>query len=211
MNSKLVKDIANAVLYEGYMLYPYRPSAVKNRQRWNFGLVYPKSYSEMQNGTDPWVMQTECLIRGDGSATLEVNVRFLQCIACQREKSPEPAGEIADDSKIPSGVSMTVGIENQVFQSWQEAAECDQMCPPSSLAGLLDAPALHGFTFPGGRGLEPPAESPKGTTTPIIRTRETITGSVVIGATQYSDGYFQVDGAALESYGSERPRAPKSR
>ncbi len=54
VNAKLVEDIANAVLYEGYMLYPYRPSSVKNRQRWNFGVVYPKSYSEMQNGTDNW-------------------------------------------------------------------------------------------------------------------------------------------------------------
>ena len=42
MNAKLVEDIANAVLYEGYMLYPYRPSSVKNRQRWNFGVVYPE-------------------------------------------------------------------------------------------------------------------------------------------------------------------------
>ena len=33
MNTKLVEAIANVVLYEGYMLYPYRPSSVKNRQR----------------------------------------------------------------------------------------------------------------------------------------------------------------------------------
>ena len=37
-----VDQVANAVLYEGYILYPYRPSAVKNRQRWNFGVVYPR-------------------------------------------------------------------------------------------------------------------------------------------------------------------------
>ena len=64
MNAKLVEDIANAVLYEGYMLYPYRPSSVKNRQRWNFGVVYPKTYSEMQSGSDNWFQQTECLATG---------------------------------------------------------------------------------------------------------------------------------------------------
>jgi len=41
MNRTLVDQIADAVLYEGYLLYPYRPS-VKNRQRWTFGGLYPR-------------------------------------------------------------------------------------------------------------------------------------------------------------------------
>src|SRR5580693_2134198 len=81
MNTKLVEDIANAVLYEGYMLYPYRPSSVKNRQRWNFGVVYPKTYCEMQNGTDNWLMQTECLARGTSFTEVTIKVRFLQPVA----------------------------------------------------------------------------------------------------------------------------------
>ena len=51
MNRAAVERIAKAVLYEGYMLYPYRPSAVKNQQRFNFGVVYPQSYSEAQKGS----------------------------------------------------------------------------------------------------------------------------------------------------------------
>ena len=47
MNLAQVEQIAKAVLYEGYMLYPYRPSSVKNRQRWNFGVVYPQACSEL--------------------------------------------------------------------------------------------------------------------------------------------------------------------
>jgi hypothetical protein len=39
MNLAMVDKIAKAVLYEGYMLYPYRPSSVKNQQRWNFGVL----------------------------------------------------------------------------------------------------------------------------------------------------------------------------
>src|ERR1700730_316456 len=74
MNAKLVEDIANAVLYEGYMLYPYRKSAVKNRQRWNFGVLYPPGY-------DVSSMQIECLCRADSLAVcLRVRVRFLQLI-----------------------------------------------------------------------------------------------------------------------------------
>ena len=52
MNLDRVEKIAEAVLYEGYMLYPYRASAVKNQQRWNFGVLCPRSYSEAQNGSE---------------------------------------------------------------------------------------------------------------------------------------------------------------
>jgi hypothetical protein len=64
MNLALVERIANAVLYEGYILYPYRPSSVKNRQRWTFGGIVPRSFSEAQGGSDAWQMQTECLVQG---------------------------------------------------------------------------------------------------------------------------------------------------
>ena len=64
MNSAMVERIARAVLYEGYMLYPYRPSAIKNRQRFNFGVIYPQTYSDGQRGVDSSEMQTECLVFG---------------------------------------------------------------------------------------------------------------------------------------------------
>ena len=60
MSLSSVEQVANAVLYEGYLLYPYRSTAVKNRQRWNFGVIYPRAYGEQQEGTDPWRMETEC-------------------------------------------------------------------------------------------------------------------------------------------------------
>ena len=76
MNTKPIDAIANAVLYEGYMLYPYRPSSVKNRQRFNFGVLYPKSYSEAQIGSDAWSMQTECLVEGDPQTRIEIRCPF---------------------------------------------------------------------------------------------------------------------------------------
>ena len=62
MNQSLVDKIVQAVLYEGYNLYPYRPS-VKNRCRWTFGGLYPRSYSEAMEGTDAWSMQVQCLVQ----------------------------------------------------------------------------------------------------------------------------------------------------
>jgi len=79
----IVEKIANAVLYEGYMLYPYRPSAVKNQQRFNFGVLYPREYCELQTGSDIWQMQTECVLRGNAVTPVEVKVRFLQLFTHQ--------------------------------------------------------------------------------------------------------------------------------
>ena len=80
MNLERVEKIAEAVLYEGYMLYPYRPSSVKNQQRWNFGVLYPPSWCNQQSGSDRCSMQTECLLKTDASTRLTVKVRFLQIV-----------------------------------------------------------------------------------------------------------------------------------
>jgi hypothetical protein len=82
MNLRLVESIASAVLYEGYLLYPYRPSAIKNRQRFNFGVIYPRSHGLMHN--EAWSMQTECLMTGDKRTRIEARVRFLHLLS--REK-----------------------------------------------------------------------------------------------------------------------------
>ena len=66
MNSA-VEKIANAVLYEGYLLYPYTQSSLKNQQRWNFGVLPPQ-------GDD---MQTEVLIEGSSEPGFRARVRFL--------------------------------------------------------------------------------------------------------------------------------------
>src|SRR3954468_23758223 len=76
MNQSLVDKIAAAVLYEGYILYPYRP-ALKNRQRWTIGGLYPRAYCEAKDSGDAWAMQTECLVHGGSDTRLQVKVRFL--------------------------------------------------------------------------------------------------------------------------------------
>jgi hypothetical protein len=127
MNTKLVEDIANAVLYEGYLLYPYRPSAVKNRQRWNFGVLYPRAFADFQKGADAWSMQTECLARTAGEpCRLSVRVRFLHLI--ERGSQPAPM--------------------------WQEATERDIKTERIDLADLVSQRRLHTFSFGAGRETE---------------------------------------------------------
>jgi hypothetical protein len=75
MNTALIDKIVNSVLYEGYMLYPYRNSSIKNRQKWNFGIVYPQGYN-----SEPSTMTTECLVEGGEDAEVRIEVRFLHAL-----------------------------------------------------------------------------------------------------------------------------------
>ena len=90
------KKIAEAVLYEGYILGPYRRSAKKNQQRWTFGGVYPRAYSEARGEDDPWIMQTQCLVVGDEEPTIEVKVRFLHVVERKVGRRKDEALELVD-------------------------------------------------------------------------------------------------------------------
>lgn len=77
MNFAEAEKIATAVLYEGYMLYPYRATSLKNQQRWNFGTLYPPQFEEVRAGHESSSMHVECLLAGDEADSLEVRLRFL--------------------------------------------------------------------------------------------------------------------------------------
>ncbi len=85
MSVDRVAAVANAILYEGYNLYPYRPSSVKNRRRFNFGVVAPQEAVERADQGYAWHTRAECLVEGDAATTVIVTVRFLQL-------TPRPAG-----------------------------------------------------------------------------------------------------------------------
>src|ERR1700733_10139924 len=87
MNFDGVEKIAAAILYEGYILYPYRPTAIKNRQRWNFGTLYPRVYAQAQRPEEPFRLVAECLVVADEKASLDVRLRFLQLV---RQEQSEP-------------------------------------------------------------------------------------------------------------------------
>jgi hypothetical protein len=116
MNAKIVEDIASALLYEGYLLYPYRASALKNKERWNFGVLLPREYADKQSGADAWKMRTECLVVTDSTATLEVRVRFLHldAQAAMERQFDLPPIELSDLAAHPvrqNFVEATVELE----------------------------------------------------------------------------------------------------
>jgi hypothetical protein len=93
MNFAAVEKIAAAILYEGYILYPYRPTAIKNRQRWNFGTLYPRVYAQAQRPEEPYRLVAECLVAANAEAALDVRLRFLQLL--RRPNTPALAWDEA--------------------------------------------------------------------------------------------------------------------
>ena len=176
MNEKLVEEIANAVLYEGYMLYPYRPSSVKNRQRWNFGVVYPRSYSEAQKGTDPWQTFTECLVAGTAETNVKVKVRFLQAIS-----------RVTRD-----GEASAVNSAESVGQSWQEGTERAVMSEELSLECLATEPLTKTFALPASSVTESARDQSGADTRLTIRTTEDIAGRLVLSAVRLKNDLYKV-------------------
>jgi hypothetical protein len=76
-----VRRIADAVLYEGYLLYPYTAGATKNRLRWQFGVLGPPGADARGDG-EPARMSADFLLRAGRGATLQVLLRSLH--PCRR-------------------------------------------------------------------------------------------------------------------------------
>jgi hypothetical protein len=87
-----VAAVADAVLFEGYLLYPYRASAQKNRLRWQFGVLTPDG-----DGTEPTRNRTECLFEpADQTGAGELRLR-LRCLQLQARSLRTPDGSSVDE------------------------------------------------------------------------------------------------------------------
>jgi hypothetical protein len=120
-----VRAIADAVLYEGYILWPYRRSALKNQRRWTFGGVYPRAHSAA-HPDDPWTMRTECLLEGGPDATVEVRVRFLHVVTRRVGRAAGDGLELVD--------ALEVGGERHL--AWDEAAEREVVLDPAPVGSV---------------------------------------------------------------------------
>jgi hypothetical protein len=190
MNIKHIDAIANAVLYEGYMLYPYRPSSVKNRQRFNFGVLYPQAYSEAQDGSVASSMQTELLVEGTSLTKIEVRARFLRLIDRSVHKLTE-AARPGVSAPIYKPVS-ELRVDDKVFTRWQEAIESEVRVPSCELSGLAETPLLWPFEFSAKEETELLRDVTGHLAGQIVRRQEPISGVVEIAAARVGEGVFKV-------------------
>jgi len=134
------RAVADAVLYEGYVLYPYRASATKNQMRWQFGVLMPPCFADAETGEYDRC-RTECLLEPDLHTILHVRVRFLQVQARTVEVGPS-------HRQVPS-----LTVADTEYTSWEEAVahEIEAALPVSD---LLAGDNVVPFTVDGGEDVE---------------------------------------------------------
>ena len=138
------RKVADAILYEGYLLYPYRASARKNQARWQFGVLVPRPWGEAGAG-EPWAAQTECLLEPEETTTLHVLVRFLQVEAKTVEAADVDGGFREVD---------VLEVDAAELRPWDEAAE-QEVAVEVPVTRLLREELVVRFERPGGRRKEP--------------------------------------------------------
>ncbi|MER7915394.1 MULTISPECIES: hypothetical protein [unclassified Streptomyces] len=175
--------VADAVLYEGYLLYPYRRSSPKNRVRWQFGVLLPRDWVErfgpvapgVSGSADSWYQQTECLVRARNDAVVRLRVRYLQ----MQHKQVEDAGG--------SPVESLRAADGTTHLSFDEAIprETGLTVP---LAELLDGGRTVDAGAPGGDAYEPlPADAGR-----IVRRHRELRAATTVAAEPLAPGLFRL-------------------
>lgn len=171
-----VRRIADAVLYEGYLLYPYRASAQKNHSRWQFGVLMPPGYAAADPSESP-VMRAECVFEHKGRPAAEITVRFLQV---QRRRTdgtgPRASAQAAGTPDSGTEDSGTEGVSDPGAGAppvWDEAVEQEVTVTARDLTDAM----VTRFTVPGGEEtvITPGAR--------VTRRRQPLTGTVSVRAT----------------------------
>jgi hypothetical protein len=160
-----VRAIADAVLYEGYLLYPYRATSGKNQSRWQFGVLGPAGAADGGIGEDD-TMSAELLLDPQPGAALTIVVRFLQLQhrAAERQEAHGgfvPVGELVAGSRS--------------WMSWDEAVECELTFGPFEESQLA-APQTLPIAVAGGADVET-VDGGR-----LVRTRRDLTGTVTLDA-----------------------------
>lgn len=196
------EDVADAVLYEGYVLYPYYAGSKKNQVRFQWGVVCPPGAPEEGAGESA-SMQTECLVEDAGSARLHVAVRFLQLQARSVEEREDGTFREVDE--------LVVGDESWV--DWDEAVEQVVEIPNLPVDELCADARQRPVRLPGGRDVEELTDDEGQVVGRLVRRRWPLEGILSLDATRLEEagGVLRVtvrlDNTAAWTSGAGRPVA----
>jgi hypothetical protein len=191
MNAKLVEDIASAVLYEGYILYPYRRSAVKNRQRFNFGVLTPREYCDAHPAGENSSFQAECLARLGADSSLNVKVRFLRLVERTVGEISPPFAEFPESGPLSWRAVQSLTVNGRTYEPWQEAAE-GTIEVQRGINSLLAAAHDETFALPAVKEHEALRDADGRIAGVIFREQEGISGEVSISAQAVGDGVLKL-------------------
>ncbi|QHC24085.1 hypothetical protein [Streptomyces sp. GS7] len=172
-----VRQVADAVLFEGYVLYPYRASAAKNRLRWQFGVLVPPTWGA--DRAEQSHQRTECLMEPRSGARLRAELRFLraQRRTVQRLR-PDGEFETVPELELP----------DRVLVPWDEGAE--ERCPLDvAVADLAGDGITVPLTWPAGEETEPVHDADGQLVGRLVRRREEVCGRLRLTASEVDGPY----------------------
>jgi hypothetical protein len=132
------RSVADAVLYEGYVLYPYRASSAKNQIRWQFGVLTPPAYCEL-DPSERSSARTECLIDPGDEAQLRVRIRFLHVQHRGVDAAFDSTG--GNERHLMFSAVDTLQVDGETYVDWEEAVDQVVDLP---LLGLSDKDTMVG-------------------------------------------------------------------
>jgi hydrogenase maturation protease len=191
VNLDRVEKIAEAALYEGYMLYPYRPSSVKNQQRWNFGVLYPPSWCDPQSSSDRCSMQTECLLKTDESTRVTIKIRFLHIVQRSIAKVVSPSTESPVTAEPRLEPVDRLDLAGRFYQPWQEAVERELSYNDLDPADFATMSSLL-FSFAEGKDIDYLRDEHGASVGAIIRQWNALKGSVEIRSLSCHDDVVRI-------------------
>jgi hypothetical protein len=111
VNLESVRKIADAVLYEGYILYPYRASSQKNQSRWQFGVIMAPGYAAAEE-SEISRTRAEVVLTQTGTPSVAVLLRFLQvqrrtADGAEWDEAAEREVEVTADAAALAGAGVT--------------------------------------------------------------------------------------------------------
>ncbi len=158
MRLDAARAIADAVLVEGYALYPYRASAPKNQFRWAFGVLAPRAWSEA-GGCETWWLESQLLVTGPARVSGLLRLFQIQ----RRRVEAATATGFAPVESLDAAGDLVVGWDEGVVRT----VDLD-----------LDTVTVTGtvlpFAFDGGRDIEPAAGGR------VIRERHPLAGRIIV-------------------------------
>ena len=139
MSVDRIRAVADAVLYEGYLLYPYRATSSKNQLRWQFGVIGPQGADAAGIGEDSH-LSMQCLLDlgllesvESAQASLIIYVRFLQLQQRRAERFDDREGYLP----VPE-----LRVDGDRWFSWDEAVEVES----GRIVPLADLLSGHSWT-----------------------------------------------------------------
>ncbi|WP_228047182.1 hypothetical protein [Saccharopolyspora montiporae] len=170
------RAVADAVLYEGYLLYPYRASAAKNQVRWQFGVLGPAD-----GDAEAPTAGTDCLLSADRDAVLGVQVRFLQLQTRSIER--------ADAGGYQPVPALTCG--DMTWLSWDEAVDREIDAGRCPVGRLLEGPVQLPVRAAGGDEVEP-LEHGGAVVGRALRHREPLTAVLHLACSREAGGVLRL-------------------